>query len=89
MNNSSVFSEINNETPHMMTEAKSREAVEQALASSGYAELENIKCGIKSGQVELCGNVRSYHLKQLAQQAALKVLHPASVLNSIHVGSEC
>lgn len=49
------------------------ERVDDALRNSGYSTLRRVKVSISRGRVCLAGQVASYHLKQIAQTAAMSV----------------
>jgi osmotically-inducible protein OsmY len=49
------------------------ERVDNALRNSGYSTLRRVKVSISRGRVRLAGQVGSYHLKQIAQTAAMSV----------------
>jgi osmotically-inducible protein OsmY len=50
-----------------------RDRIAAALVNSGYAALSRIGCEVENNRVILRGSVASYHLKQLAQEHALRV----------------
>jgi len=60
-------------------------AVRKVLAEAPYAPLQDIQCGWQHGAVVLSGRVASYFLKQLAQDAAMKVDGVETVVNRIEV----
>ena len=62
-----------------------RERVVRALASLGYPSLATVDCEVASNRVILSGRLPSYHLKQLAQVAALRVTGPGLVDNRVVV----
>ena len=64
-----------------------RRRVEQALASLGYPSLTAVNCEVDSDRVVLSGALPSYHLKQLAQVAALRVAGANRVDNLVVVTS--
>ena len=43
------------------------ESAERILQESPYAQLRNVKCGLRGEKLVLRGVVPSFHLKQLAQ----------------------
>ncbi len=49
------------------------ERVERALHGTGYGPLRNVRAAVLARVVTLVGRVPSYHLKQVAQTAALAV----------------
>lgn len=64
--------------PHPVLTTRSRdsellELVDDALRNSGYHTLRRVKVSISRGRVRLAGQVTSYHLKQIAQTAAMSV----------------
>jgi osmotically-inducible protein OsmY len=60
-------------------------AVERSLRASGYRGLRNVQvCAIPCG-VQLQGTVPTYHLKQLAQAAALRVPGVREIRNELDV----
>ena len=64
-----------------------RDQVIHALASLGYPSLDAVDCEVSAGRVILSGSLPSYHLKQLAQVAALRVAGPGHVDNQVVVAS--
>src|SRR5690348_6531724 len=62
-----------------------RERVVQALASLGYPSLTAVDCEVSFNRVVLSGCLPSYHLKQMAQVAALRVAGPGRVDNRVVV----
>ncbi|HQZ68168.1 MAG TPA: BON domain-containing protein [Planctomycetaceae bacterium] len=61
------------------------EDVERSLQRSGYADLRGIRCLMEDGRVTLQGIVPSFHMKQLAQCAAKRVVGVLAVKNEIIV----
>jgi hypothetical protein len=59
-------------------------AAVEVLAKSHYGALRSVCCRVASGVVELSGTVPNFYLKQLAQEAMLR-LEPGSVRNLIEV----
>ena len=62
-----------------------RDRVVDALASLGYPSLDAVDCEVAAGRVILTGMLPSYHLKQMAQVAALRVAGARRVDNQIVV----
>lgn len=62
-----------------------RDQVIQALASLGYPSLEAVDCEVAAGCIVLSGSLPSYHLKQMAQVAALRVAGGGHVDNRVVV----
>jgi hypothetical protein len=62
-----------------------RDRVVRALVSLGYPTLTTVKCDVAYGRVILSGELPSYHLKQMAQVAALRVAGPGRVDNQVVV----
>jgi hypothetical protein len=56
----------------------------EVLAKSNYGALRNLNCRVASGVVEITGTVPNFYLKQMAQEAVLR-LEPCSVRNLIEV----
>ena len=50
-----------------------KDRIVEALNNSGYAALSLVGCEVDNNRVILRGSVPSYHLKQLAQEHALRV----------------
>ena len=61
--------------------------VAQAIASLGYHPLSEVTCEAAADRIVLSGRLPSYHLKQLAQTAALQVAGPGCVDNRVKVTS--
>ena len=61
--------------------------VERALHGSGYVSLRNLDVSANRSIVRLRGRVSTYHLKQLAQAAALSVPGVREVRNEVEVVS--
>lgn len=59
--------------------------VSSSLRSLGYASLTHIECLVDADRIILNGTVSSYHLKQMAQVAALRVAGAYRVDNCIVV----
>ena len=64
-----------------------RDRVVQALASLGYPSLVAVECEVAANRIVLSGALPSYHLKQMAQVAALRVAGPSKVDNRVVVTS--
>jgi osmotically-inducible protein OsmY len=56
-----------------------------ALMRSGYAALSSIGCEVNGERVILFGVVPTYHLKQLAQVFAQRIVGEGKVVNQIAV----
>jgi hypothetical protein len=65
-----------------------RERVVEAIASLGYPPLVAVDCKVAADRIVLSGSLPSYHLKQMAQVAALRVAGPGRVDNRIVVTSQ-
>jgi hypothetical protein len=63
------------------------ERILQALAALGYPSLKSVNCEVTAERIVLSGAVPSYHLKQVAQEAALRVAGPRRVDNRVVVTS--
>ena len=61
------------------------ERVERALNATGYGSLRGVVVSVHARMVILAGQVPSYHLKQIAQTAALAVPGAHQVRNDLHV----
>lgn len=64
-----------------------RRRVVASLSSVGYAALSRIDCEVDYGRIILAGSVSSYHLKQMAQVAALRVAGVHRVENRVVVAT--
>ncbi len=53
-----------------------------------YSALRGVTCEYQHGILQLLGRVRSYYLKQLAQELARRVEGVTHVINSIHIIDE-
>ena len=62
-----------------------RKAAQVALRSTGYRDLAKLGCHVNQGVVVLSGRVSSYYLKQLAQEAVLRLKVAFGVENSVAV----
>jgi osmotically-inducible protein OsmY len=67
-------------------EVRLAERVERALRATGYGPLRGIEVTVRARLVILGGRVPSYHLKQVAQTAALAVPGAHQVRNELAVG---
>lgn len=56
----------------------------EVLSKSNYGALRQLSCRVDCGVVEISGTVPNFYLKQLAQEAVLR-LEPDSVRNLIEV----
>jgi hypothetical protein len=65
-----------------------RERVVEAIASFGYPSLGAVNCDVAGDRTVLSGSLPSYHLKQMAQVAALRVAGPGRVDNRVVVTSQ-
>jgi len=64
-----------------------RLAASNALRSRGYG-LAKLQCEVSAGVVTLSGAVPSFFLKQMAQEAVLRMAHVREVRNLVQVRSE-
>jgi hypothetical protein len=62
-------------------------AATEALRSSGYRPLGGLRCQVCDGVVTVSGVVPSFHLKQLAQAAVLKLAAVRGVRNLVEVSA--
>ena len=62
-----------------------RNRVVQSLEATGYLDFRQIECRIDDGVVHLTGVVPSFHLKQLAQAAIIKLSEVRAVQNDLRV----
>ena len=63
------------------------EDVSNALQASPYSAIRALAVCVRGGTLFLEGRVSSYHLKQLAQEAAMRVLGNAAIVNELDVPS--
>lgn len=63
-------------------------AVFQVFIRSPYRQLHRVACDLENGELVLRGMVCSYYLKQLAQEAARKVVSRWPLRNDIEVLEE-
>ena len=56
-----------------------------ALDATGYAELKGVGTAFAGGTLHLMGEVSSFFMKQVAQQAVANVPHVAGIKNEIQV----
>lgn len=62
-----------------------REEIRRAIHRCGYAALLEVHCRLEDGVAELVGNVPSFYLKQIAQEAAQRVRGVRRVDNRLAV----
>jgi osmotically-inducible protein OsmY len=60
-------------------------AVMRHLQASGYLQLRRLRCEVADGMVTLSGRVPSFHLKQVAQAAVLRIAAVRKVENLVQV----
>ncbi|MGQ0636817.1 MAG: BON domain-containing protein [Planctomycetaceae bacterium] len=60
--------------------------VRQALRASGYRVLASLECRVWNGVVVLQGSVPTFHLKQVAQNAARRLPGVRQIHNDVRVG---
>ena len=63
--------------------------VEQALQTACYRQLHVIAVSVRGRAVVLRGQVRSFHMKQMAQVIALEVTGLGLLSNELTVAKEC
>jgi osmotically-inducible protein OsmY len=61
------------------------ERVRDALRVTGYGSLRDIEVSVDERIVDLCGDVPSYHLKQIAQVTALATPGTHGIRNKLKV----
>jgi len=61
------------------------ETVDRALRATGHASLRRLDVGVRDGVVVLRGRVPTYYLKQLAQEAVLRVKGINQLSNRLEV----
>jgi hypothetical protein len=61
------------------------EALEAALRHQLGGRILGLRVLVQEGRVVLQGRVPTYHAKQLAQHAALRLLRSHALVNEIHV----
>lgn len=66
-------------------DAAIRHAAQRALQSTGYRDVAKLVCHVKDGVIVLSGRVSSYYLKQVAQEAVLKLKVAYGIENGIEV----
>ncbi len=73
-------------TPHVhrVTDEKTF-AFKTLLRQSGYPEMRAIQVRLRDGLLILRGNVSSYHMKQVAQEAIRPLAFGLRIKNEIHV----
>lgn len=59
--------------------------VQQSLQKLGYPQLNKVECRAEGKAVQLRGKLRSFYLKQMAQNVAAKVSGVERVHNGIQV----
>jgi hypothetical protein len=57
-----------------------------ALRASSYPRLAVLVCSASTGTVTVCGRVKSYHRKRLAQPHVLRVNRVRSICNRVQIG---
>jgi hypothetical protein len=57
----------------------------RVLRASGYGHVRDLRCAVAAGVVTLSGIVPSYYLKQVAQEAVLRLDHVREVKNRVNV----
>ena len=65
--------------------ARVRDAAKSALRASGYPDVAKLRCEVTKGVVVLSGFVSSYYLKQVAQEAILRLNLSCGVENGVVV----
>lgn len=65
-----------------MSPHETLEMVRSRLAASVYSDVRHVQCGLRGGIVVLSGRVKSFYMKQLAQEA---VKNGCVVVNEIEV----
>ena len=78
-------SEIDSMGRNELCNSKLQEALFQRLRSSGRCSLRSIEVQVDSHRVVLSGAVKSYYLKQIAQESARSVCPERQVQNKIAV----
>jgi hypothetical protein len=73
------------ERENMTTSAVAQQPVEQTLRQSPIPALRKLRVEESEKEVVLTGNVTSYYLKQLAQEAVMPVLGKRGLLNQVVV----
>ncbi len=73
-------------SPSCEGDAQCRAQVRLALAAASISSLNSIGILVLGGQVRLVGRVPSFHMKQLAQEAARRVSGVGEVVNLLEVG---
>jgi len=63
-------------------------AARHLLSSSGYSLLRRLQCRVSDGVVTIWGTVPSFFLKQMAQEAVMKLAQVREVKNLVEVCSE-
>ena len=62
--------------------------VRRALQTAGYPALNRASVLISDGCVVLRGRVPSFHVKQIAQEIAMQVVHVLGVINLLEVDGD-
>ncbi|MCA9108445.1 MAG: BON domain-containing protein [Planctomycetaceae bacterium] len=62
------------------------DSVRRSFDALHYPELKQVTCAADHGQITLQGRVRSYYLKQMAQEVAQRVPGVRRVMNNVQVG---
>jgi osmotically-inducible protein OsmY len=63
-------------------------AVQAALLASGHRAVARLECELVDGSIKLGGIVSSYYLKQVAQEAVMRLKIVSHVHNAIQVQRE-
>jgi osmotically-inducible protein OsmY len=61
------------------------DAIQAALAASGYPAIGALKCEVVEGTIVLSGTVSSFYLKQLAQSVVLRLEAAQFLHNRVEV----
>jgi osmotically-inducible protein OsmY len=59
--------------------------VKNVLHSSAYEQLRKLQCEVNDGVVTLSGAVQSFYLKQMAQEAVIRLDRVRNVINRVEV----
>lgn len=60
-------------------------AIEDAILEATYGGVRNLSVDLTSREVILRGRCRSYHVKQMAQHAAMRTCEDLEIVNEIQV----
>ncbi|MCS7238421.1 MAG: BON domain-containing protein [Thermoguttaceae bacterium] len=60
-------------------------AIEDAILEATYGGVRNLSVDVTSREVILRGRCRSYHVKQMAQHAAMRMCEDLDIVNEIQV----